>query len=321
MAGLAPTPVREEAGGRAEAGLRWRPGRQGEWSVEAVTADGVIAGWSSLRSWAEDDGVRVYLTDGHVAEGFRRRGLGGLLLDRAEAAAARLAAERGAEETAQPAAEETAQPAAEETAQPAVRGTAERAAQRGEGREAHRQGPVVLGGNADETDTGREALLRSRGYERVFTMVCMVRERSPVPRRDLPEGVGVRTVTVGDAGDLRRLAERAWAGRPFVSLPSEERLRDWLQRSDPAGFLVATAGERIVGFIAVTGDEVEDVQVDPDFRRRGIASALLSRALDGMDGPARLRTEAHDPAGARSLYERFGFRVTQRQYRYRKPLR
>ncbi|GAA4967932.1 GNAT family N-acetyltransferase [Actinoplanes utahensis] len=244
-----------------------------EWSVEEA------AGWASLRSWTEADGVHVYLTDGHVLPEYRRRGIGGRLLDATEAAAARLVAERGP------------------------------------------TGPVMLGGNATEGDAGREALLRSRGYRRAFTMVWMVREPSPIPRRLLPEGLRMRTVTVADAVDLRRLAERSWAGRPFVALPSGERWRDWLRRSDLAGFHVATAGERIAGFIAVTGDEIDDLQVDPDFQRRGVASALLARGLAGIDGPARLRTEAHDPSGARTLYERFGFRVTESLHRYRKPLR
>jgi mycothiol synthase len=180
-------------------------------------------------------------------------------------------------------------------------------------------GPVVLGGNADDGQADRMALLTGRGYRRAFTMVWMRRDAAPVPHRPLPPGFALRTATVDDAGAWRRLAERAWAGRPFVSLPSRERLRSWLERSDLSSFLVATAGERVAGFVAVSGDEVEDLAVDPDFQRHGLASALLARALERMGGVARLRTEGHDPAGARSLYERFGFRVVSRHHRYRKP--
>jgi mycothiol synthase len=179
---------------------------------------------------------------------------------------------------------------------------------------------VMLGGNADDGQDDRMALLAGRGYRRTFTMVWMRRDPSPVPRRPLPAGFELRTATVDDAGAWHRLAGRAWAGRPFVVVPSEERLRSWLERSDRSSFLVATAGERVAGFVAISGDEVEDVAVDPDFQRRGLASALLARALERLGGPARLRTEGHDPAGARSLYERFGFRVLSRHHRYRKPL-
>ncbi|BEL04679.1 hypothetical protein Q0Z83_028700 [Actinoplanes sichuanensis] len=271
------------------AGYRLRPLRVGdavgerlgsaEWSLVADAGDGTVAGWASLRSWTEDDGVHLFLTQGHVRAADRRRGLGGLLLDASEAAAARLSEQR------------------------------------------RLGGPVMLGGNADDGQDDRAALLASRGYARIFTMIWMRRDASPVPRKDLPEGIAVRNATVDDAGDLWRLAQRAWAGRPFVSLPSRERLRDWLHRSDRSSFLVATSGERIAGFVAVHGDEVEDVAVDPDFQRRGLASALLTRALADLGGPARLRTEAHDPAGARTLYERLGFRVATSHHRYRKPLR
>jgi mycothiol synthase len=271
------------------AGYRLRPFRDGdavgerlesaEWSLVAAADDGTVAGWASLRSWTEDDGVHLFLTQGHVREADRRRGLGGMLLDASEAAAGRIAAER------------------------------------------RLGGTVLLGGNADDGQDDRAALLAGRGYARIFTMVWMRRDASAVPLREMPEGIGLRNATVDDAGDLWRLAQRAWAGRPYVSLPSQERLRDWLRRSDRSSFLVATAGERIAGFAAVHGDEVEDLAVDPDFQRRGLASALLTRALAALDGPARLRTEAHDPAGARTLYEKLGFRVVTSHHRYRKPLR
>ncbi|MFC4068314.1 GNAT family N-acetyltransferase [Actinoplanes subglobosus] len=250
-----------------------------EWSLVAEDGDGTVAGWASLRSWTEDDGVHLFLTHGHVRAADRRRGLGGMLLDETEVAAARLSEQR------------------------------------------RLGGTVMLGGNADDGQHDRAALLASRGYARIFTMIWMRRDASAVPLRDLPQGIAVRNATVDDAGDLWRLAQRAWAGRPFVTLPPEDRLRDWLRRSDRSSFLVATSGERIAGFVAVHGDEIEDVAVDPDFQRRGLASALLTRALVALGGPARLRTEAHDPAGARTLYERLGFRVATRHHRYRKRLR
>ncbi|WP_433788463.1 GNAT family N-acetyltransferase [Actinoplanes sp. CA-252034] len=270
------------------AGYQLRPLRAGdavderlepaEWSLVAAAGDGTVAGWASLRSWTEDDGVHLFLTQGHVRAAHRRRGLGGMLLDASEAAAARLAEQR------------------------------------------RLSGTVMLGGNADDGQDDRAALLASRGYARIFTMVWMRRDASPVPPRDLPKGIAVRTATVDDAGDLWRLAQRAWAGRPFVILPSADRLRDWLCRSDRSSFLVAMSGERIAGFVAAHGDEIEDVGVDPDFQRRGLASALLSRVLADLGGPARLRTEGHDPAGARTLYEKLGFRVVTSHHRYRKPL-
>src|SRR5581483_10962505 len=143
--------------------------------------------------------------------------------------------------------------------------------------------------------------------------------RSPVRPRRPPDGITVRSATLADAPRLVALTARAWAGRPFVRPPAEDRTRDWLRRSDLSWFRVATVGDRVVALVAVGrtpgGAEIEDVQVDPDFQRRGLATALLTHALSMLAAQGvntvRLHTEAHDPAGARSLYERLGFRVVR----------
>ncbi|MFC7480353.1 GNAT family N-acetyltransferase [Luedemannella flava] len=119
-----------------------------------------------------------------------------------------------------------------------------------------------------------------------------------------------------------------WAGRPFSTLPTEDGLRDWLSRSQLALFQVATIADRVVGLVAASRTpariEIEDVQVDPDIQRRGLATAMLTRTLRTLTqqgtGPIRLHTEGHDPAGARSLYERLGFQVVREYHRYRKSL-
>ena len=55
-----------------------------------------------------------------------------------------------------------------------------------------------------------------------------------------------------------------------------------------------------------------------------MATALLTGILTTpplqTGGPFHLHTEGHDPAGARSLYERLGFGVEREYRRYRKPL-
>ena len=254
-----------------------------EWAVVALDAAGSVVGWGSLRSWTEDDGTRVYLAGGYVAPPARRRGLGGRLLRESEAVAARLAADRAED------------------------------------------GAVVLGGNASTVQDDRAALLERGGYRHVFSLVEMEHHGSPVRARPLPDGVTVRAAVVADARPLHALTARVWAGRQFFELPTEEQLRDWLRRSELALFKVATVGDRLVGFVAVRrGPEIEDVQVDPGFQRRGLATALITQTLAGLAereaGPVRLHTEGHDPAGARSLYERLGFQVVREYRRYRRPL-
>lgn len=254
-------------------------------ALVAVDPAGAVVGWGSLRTWTEDDGTHLCLTDGYVAPPARRRGLGNRLLRESEAHAAQLAIHIG-------------------------------------------DSPIVLGGRASAVQPDRAALLARNGYRHAFTMVEMEHDRSPVQPRRLPDGIAVRAATVADARPLHALATRANAGRPFIALPSEDRLRGWLGRSDLAMFQVATIGERVVGFVAVSRTpgriEVEDVQVDPEHQRRGLATAMLTRALNMLTQqdatPIRLQTAGHNPNGARTLYERLGFRVVGEYHRYRKPL-
>jgi ribosomal-protein-alanine N-acetyltransferase len=60
-----------------------------------------------------------------------------------------------------------------------------------------------------------------------------------------------------------------------------------------------------------------NVAVDPDHRRRGIASALLAEmiARTGEDAPLTLEVRTSN-AGAIALYERFGFRSAGTRRRY-----
>jgi len=186
----------------------------------------------------------------------------------------------------------------------------------------------VLGGNASTVQPDRAALLERNGFRHVFTMVEMEHDRRAVTPRPLPPDVTVRPATVADAGALVAMTALAWAGRPYFTLPAEDQYRSWLERADLSLFQVATVGDRVVAFVAASRTplraEIEDVVVHPGFQRRGLATTLLSRALSTLARqdalPVRLHTEEHDPAGARSLYERIGFQVVRGYRRYRKPL-
>jgi ribosomal protein S18 acetylase RimI-like enzyme len=73
---------------------------------------------------------------------------------------------------------------------------------------------------------------------------------------------------------------------------------------------VATNDERVVGFVAVRGDEITWLYVDPAYHRRGFGRALLAHAV-ARCGPVA-RTEAlvgNNPALA--LYRSAGFEVAE----------
>lgn len=70
---------------------------------------------------------------------------------------------------------------------------------------------------------------------------------------------------------------------------------------------VAEAEGRIVGFIAVEGEWIEQLYLDPYWTGRGIGSRLLALATANMPVSRLHCFQAND--GARRFYERHGFRA------------
>jgi GNAT superfamily N-acetyltransferase len=73
---------------------------------------------------------------------------------------------------------------------------------------------------------------------------------------------------------------------------------------------LAIAETRPVGLLAINGDSLEQLYIDPIEQRRGIGTALLNFAKE--KSPARLQLHTHQAnIGARSFYEKHGFRAVQ----------
>ena len=100
-----------------------------------------------------------------------------------------------------------------------------------------------------------------------------------------------------------------------------------LELGRPGGIcLVATRAHQVVGYLVCSRHDtvwhVMNVAADPDRRRRGIATALLTRLLERLieevgDPGARYTLEVRTSnAGAIRLYERFGFRAAGLRRRY-----
>ena len=89
----------------------------------------------------------------------------------------------------------------------------------------------------------------------------------------------------------------------------------------PELFLVARLGRRIAGYsITQTtwrGAELESIAVDPRYRGRGIAQALLQATIAGLDGASALRlmVETANEAALR-FYRQFGFIRVRKVPRY-----
>ena len=94
-----------------------------------------------------------------------------------------------------------------------------------------------------------------------------------------------------------------------------------------AFWLVATEGDTVAGYIGsqTVMDETDmmNVAVHPDFRRRGIAEALVNGLVDGLktQGSHCLTLEVRaSNAPAIALYEKLGFsEIGRRKKYYRNP--
>lgn len=84
----------------------------------------------------------------------------------------------------------------------------------------------------------------------------------------------------------------------------------WRQKMADSLVLVATAGNRPVGFVTAVGTYIDLLFVDPAYSRQGIASALL-RELCTQIPAGTLTAEAS--LTAKACFERQGFQVTAQQ--------
>jgi [ribosomal protein S18]-alanine N-acetyltransferase len=116
----------------------------------------------------------------------------------------------------------------------------------------------------------------------------------------------------GGAGDLDAVAaiQQASAGA------ARWNVADYLEQD----FLVALAGNRIVGFLVartVTVDEREilNLAVAPDFRRKGFARALIARALETFSGCVYLEVRESNGV-AREFYKSLGFKELSKRTGY-----
>ena len=95
-----------------------------------------------------------------------------------------------------------------------------------------------------------------------------------------------------------------------------------LELSKPSGICLAAVVEtELAGYIVCSRYDtvwhVMNVAVDPDRRRRGIATVLIQALLDRIGDDAQVTLEVRrSNAGALTLYERFGFRSAGVRPRY-----
>jgi mycothiol synthase len=257
----------------------------------------VAYGWTN---WVDTtDGFREHRVGGYVHPDWLRRGIGNALLGRLEARGREIAGEQASDL------------------------------------------PRIYGTSADEHRDAKRSLIVKHGYEVARSFYDMRRDLSrPIAEVALPDGIEVRPMS--RERDLLRQLWRAdveafrdhWGGFP----DTEASFEMWLAEEDfdPSLHVVAWDGDEIAGASvnaiyrkdnAEFGRKhgwLESVFVRRPWRRRGLAAAVVARALHvlrdaGMER-AMLGVDADNPTGAVGVYERAGFAVVKRSWGYRKPM-
>ncbi|HEV2363515.1 MAG TPA: GNAT family N-acetyltransferase [Caulobacteraceae bacterium] len=113
-----------------------------------------------------------------------------------------------------------------------------------------------------------------------------------------------------DAAEIAEvfLASRADALPYLPKVHGDDETRDWIanQLVPLCQVWVARHAGRIVGFLALHGDCLEQLYLRPGWYRRGIGSALLAQAKQANPDRLRLFTFQANHR-ARAFYEKHGF--------------
>jgi ribosomal protein S18 acetylase RimI-like enzyme len=186
-------------------------------------------------------------------------------------------------------------------------------------------GTSCFGVNVDDESVRR--LVVAAGYEIAFTRVRMEVELGEPTAAELPEGVEVRTAGPDDHRAVFDGNAEVFGGSSlgYVQDPFEEFEGDITDDfPDYDLWTLGWEGDRLVGWVVSGLDDTPWVGVVPDWRRRGLAAALLRanhrKLWERGVRSTGLWTVAENRTGSVALYEKLGYRVTIRQPRYRKAL-
>jgi ribosomal protein S18 acetylase RimI-like enzyme len=195
--------------------------------------------------------------------------------------------------------------------------------------------------NVSQFQVGIAILLESTGYQPVRYFFEMVRSNlGNIPDFSLPDGLEIRPVTPDQYRTIWESTLGAYEEEWGLGVPTEDKYKEWLidPLFQPHLWQIAwdiatgkTAGH-VLAYIHHEENEqfhrkrgyTEGVGVSRDWRRRGVARALICRSLQaqraaGMDESA-LVADKDSASGVTSLYESCGFQIVKCDTIYRKPL-
>jgi ribosomal protein S18 acetylase RimI-like enzyme len=195
---------------------------------------------------------------------------------------------------------------------------------------------VVVKVSAKERHPGLRAAAEALGFRHSRSGAQLVRPTvGDVPEIPLPDGFEIRPIAADDRVMHRRVYDagaRAFAGTYGEEAPSEAGFRQFIGAPtfDPTLWQVAFHGDEIAGQILnfmdeqPTADEwigwTEGISVQPEYRRRGLARALLAASIRRVARAGATRTalgvDLQNPNEAATLYQSMGYRIVALDHEY-----
>lgn len=192
-------------------------------------------------------------------------------------------------------------------------------------------GKAVLGANATSAEPDRQKLLLTTGYQEVFSMLEMqLPTLDHLPQLSHLDGFRITHPQRSEYRLLWKAMQEAYYGRAMFQASSEEDYQAFVDdpTHDPDFEFVVWDGETVAGmvFVRMDGDQgiVDECNVRPAYRRRGLATALLAHGLTRLQEhgvtSVRLHVRKQNETRAQQVYERFGFQERKEFLRFRKPM-
>lgn len=249
---------------------------------------GQVIGYSAVDHWPEADGTWLYLILLRILPGWRTQGIDRALLHWAEDRARKLAADHP------------------------------------------HGGKVAFTANATSTEREFTTLLQEEGYKPAITLIEMIFNdfANLPPEPPLPGGIQLRPATPADYRALWDARQAAYRGTLGFQETSEEQHQEFAANpnNDLSLWLVAWDADGIAGMLLSerhgTRAVIPELNVRPDWRRRGLGRALMVRGLHLLVAQGaqtvRLHTWLENEQRSFDLYAALGFRTLKQSVWYRK---